>query len=130
VDQIPLYVDGADEINVAMQMIKGGGGALTREKIVAAVSRKFVCIADRSKLVPVLGRFPLPVEVIPMALGHVQRELARIGGKPLLRGLRHRQRQSDRRPPRTPDRRRGGARNTHQPDRRRCQQRPFRVPAG
>jgi ribose 5-phosphate isomerase A len=85
VDQIPLYVDGADEINVAMQMIKGGGGALTREKIVAAVSRKFVCIVDRSKLVPVLGRFPLPVEVIPMALGHVQRELARLGGKPLLR---------------------------------------------
>ena len=85
VDQIPLYVDGADEINEAMQMIKGGGGALTREKIVAAVSRKFVCIVDRSKLVPVLGRFPLPVEVIPMALGHVQRELACLGGIPLLR---------------------------------------------
>lgn len=85
VDQIPLYVDGADEINEAMQMIKGGGGALTREKIVAAVSRKFVCIVDRSKLVPVLGRFPLPVEVIPMALGHVRRELARLGGTPLLR---------------------------------------------
>ena len=85
VDQIPLYVDGADEINEAMQMIKGGGGSLTREKIVAAVSRKFVCIVDRSKLVPVLGRFPLPVEVIPMALGHVQRELACLGGIPLLR---------------------------------------------
>jgi ribose 5-phosphate isomerase A len=85
VDQIPLYVDGADEINEAMQMIKGGGGALTREKIVAAVSRKFVCIVDRSKLVPVLGRFPLPVEVIPMALGHVGRELARLGGTPVLR---------------------------------------------
>ena len=85
VDQIPLYVDGADEINEAMQMIKGGGGALTREKIVAAVSRKFVCIVDRSKLVPVLGRFPLPVEVIPMAVGHVRRELARLGGTPLLR---------------------------------------------
>jgi ribose 5-phosphate isomerase A len=78
-------VDGADEINEAMQMIKGGGGALTREKIVAAVSRKFVCIVDRSKLVPVLGRFPLPVEVIPMALGHVGRELARLGGTPVLR---------------------------------------------
>ena len=85
VDQIPLYVDGADEINETMQMIKGGGGALTREKIVAAVSRKFVCIVDRSKLVPVLGRFPLPVEVIPMAVGHVRRELARLGGTPLLR---------------------------------------------
>jgi len=66
-------------------MIKGGGGALTREKIVAAVAQKFVCIADASKLVPVLGAFPLPVEVIPMALGHVRRELARIGGKPQLR---------------------------------------------
>ncbi|HPU79136.1 ribose-5-phosphate isomerase RpiA [Accumulibacter sp.] len=85
VDQIPVYVDGADEINAAMQMIKGGGGALTREKIVAAVAGKFVCIADASKLVPVLGRFPLPVEVIPMALGHVQRELSRIGGSPRLR---------------------------------------------
>lgn len=82
VDQLPVYVDGADEINAAMQMIKGGGGALTREKIVAAVAGKFVCIADASKLVPVLGRFPLPVEVIPMALGHVQRELAGLGGKP------------------------------------------------
>jgi ribose 5-phosphate isomerase A len=85
VDQIPVYVDGADEINAAMQMIKGGGGALTREKIVAAVAGKFVCIADASKLVPVLGRFPLPVEVIPMALGHVQRELSGIGGSPRLR---------------------------------------------
>ena len=85
VDQIPVYVDGADEINAAMQMIKGGGGALTREKIVAAVAGKFVCIADASKLVPVLGRFPLPVEVIPMALGHVQRELSKIGGSPRLR---------------------------------------------
>ena len=82
---LPVYVDGADEINTAMQMIKGGGGALTREKIVAAVAQKFVCIADASKLVPVLGGFPLPIEVIPMALGHVRRELARIGGKPQLR---------------------------------------------
>jgi ribose 5-phosphate isomerase A len=85
VDQLPVYVDGADEINAALQMIKGGGGALTREKIVAAVARKFVCIADASKLVPVLGSFPLPVEVIPMALGHARRELAGLGGRPLLR---------------------------------------------
>lgn len=85
VEELPVYVDGADEINAAMQMIKGGGGALTREKIVAAVARKFVCIADGSKLVPVLGRFPLPVEVVPMALGHVRRELAKIGGTPLVR---------------------------------------------
>ena len=85
VEELPVYVDGADEINAAMQMIKGGGGALTREKIVAAVARKFVCIADGSKLVPMLGRFPLPVEVIPMALGHVRRELAKIGGTPLRR---------------------------------------------
>jgi len=85
VDQIPVYVDGADEINAALQMIKGGGGALTREKIVAAVARKFVCIVDESKMVPVLGSFPLPVEVIPMALGHVRRELATIGGEPFLR---------------------------------------------
>lgn len=85
VERIPVYVDGADEINAAMQMIKGGGGALTREKIVAAVAGKFICIADNAKLVPVLGRFPLPVEVIPMALGHVGRQLAAIGGTPILR---------------------------------------------
>jgi ribose 5-phosphate isomerase A len=85
VDAIPVYVDGADEINAALQMIKGGGGALTREKIVAAVATKFVCIADGSKLVAVLGQFPLPVEVIPMALGHVRRQLAAIGGTPALR---------------------------------------------
>jgi ribose 5-phosphate isomerase A len=85
VDEIPVYVDGADEINTAMQMIKGGGGALTREKIVAAVARKFVCIADASKMVAVLGSFPLPVEVIPMALGHVRRQLVKIGGEPLVR---------------------------------------------
>ncbi|MEF8722388.1 MAG: ribose-5-phosphate isomerase RpiA [Candidatus Accumulibacter delftensis] len=85
VDAIPVYVDGADEINAALQMIKGGGGALTREKIVAAVATKFVCIADGSKLVAVLGQFPLPVEVIPMALGHVRRQLAAIGGMPALR---------------------------------------------
>ncbi len=85
VDDIPVYVDGADEITTGMAMIKGGGGALTREKIVAAVARKFVCIADESKLVPVLGRFPLPVEVIPMARAYVARELAKLGGEPVLR---------------------------------------------
>ena len=84
-DELRVYVDGADEINAAMQMIKGGGGALTREKIVSAVARKFVCIADAAKLVPVLGHFPLPIEVIPMALGHVKRELARFGGTPVVR---------------------------------------------
>ncbi|MBN9422091.1 MAG: ribose 5-phosphate isomerase A [Candidatus Accumulibacter sp. 66-26] len=85
VSDIPVYVDGADEITVEMHMIKGGGGAQTREKIVAAVARQFVCIADGSKLVPVLGKFPLPVEVIPMARAQVARELARLGGSPVLR---------------------------------------------
>jgi ribose 5-phosphate isomerase A len=85
VDELPVYVDGADEITEHLAMIKGGGGALTREKIVAAVARKFVCICDASKLVPVLGKFPLPVEVIPMARGHVGRELRRLGGHPVLR---------------------------------------------
>ena len=85
VDELPVYVDGADEITEHMAMIKGGGGALTREKIVAAVARKFVCIADESKLVPVLGRFPLPVEVIPMARSHVARQMVKLGGQPKLR---------------------------------------------
>jgi ribose 5-phosphate isomerase A len=85
VDDIPVYVDGADEITRGLHMIKGGGGALTREKIVAAVSRTFVCIADGSKLVETLGKFPLPVEVIPMARAHVARELAKLGGEPVLR---------------------------------------------
>ncbi len=85
VSDIPVYVDGADEIAPSMAMIKGGGGALTREKIVAAVARKFVCIADTSKLVQTLGRFPLPVEVIPMARAYVARELAKLGGEPVLR---------------------------------------------
>jgi ribose 5-phosphate isomerase A len=85
VDDIPVYVDGADEITERMHMIKGGGGALTREKIVAAVARKFVCIADESKLVPVLGTFPLPVEVVPMARAYVARELKKFGGEPRLR---------------------------------------------
>lgn len=82
---IPIYVDGADEIDRGLHMIKGGGGALTREKIVAAVARTFVCIADGSKLVDTLGRFPLPVEVIPMARSQVARELAALGGNPVLR---------------------------------------------
>jgi ribose 5-phosphate isomerase A len=85
VDSLPVYVDGADEIDASLAMIKGGGGALTREKIVAAVAQTFVCIADASKLVQVLGRFPLPVEVIPMARAHVVRELARLGGEARLR---------------------------------------------
>ncbi len=85
VNELPVYVDGADEITAHMHMIKGGGGALTREKIVAAVARKFVCICDASKLVPVLGKFPLPVEVIPMARSHVGRALLRMGGNPELR---------------------------------------------
>jgi ribose 5-phosphate isomerase A len=82
---LPLYVDGADEINGNLQMIKGGGGALTREKIIAAASERFVCIADGSKRVDVLGRFPLPVEVIPLARSHVGRELLHHGGQPVLR---------------------------------------------
>jgi len=85
VDSIPVYVDGADEITPAFAMIKGGGGALTREKIVAAVSRSFVCICDRSKLVATLGRFPLPIEVIPMARAYVTREMAKLGGDARLR---------------------------------------------
>ncbi len=85
VDKIPVYVDGADEVSHYLQMIKGGGGALTREKIVAAVADQFICIADKSKLVPVLGNFPLPVEVIPMARSHVARQLLRLGGQPMLR---------------------------------------------
>jgi ribose 5-phosphate isomerase A len=83
--ELQVYVDGADEITEHMHMIKGGGGALTREKIVAACSKKFVCIADASKLVGVLGKFPLPVEVIPMARSCVARELVRLGGQPVLR---------------------------------------------
>lgn len=85
VDEIPVYVDGADEIDADFCMIKGGGGALTREKIVAAVARRFVCICDASKQVATLGRFPLPVEVIPMARAQVARELRILGGEPRLR---------------------------------------------
>ena len=85
VKDLPVYVDGADEITRHMAMIKGGGGALTREKIVAAVARQFICIADDSKLVDVLGRFPLPVEVLPMARSYVARELVKFGGQPAWR---------------------------------------------
>jgi ribose 5-phosphate isomerase A len=85
VQELPLYVDGADEATRHLQLVKGGGGALTREKIVAAASRRFVCIVDASKLVDVLGKFPLPVEVIPMAQSYVGRELAKLGGQPALR---------------------------------------------
>jgi ribose 5-phosphate isomerase A len=82
---LEIYVDGADEITEHFHMLKGGGGALTREKIVAAVAQKFICICDASKRVPVLGKFPLPVEVLPMARSHVARELVKLGGQPKLR---------------------------------------------
>jgi ribose 5-phosphate isomerase A len=85
VNDLPVYVDGADEVTEHLHMVKGGGGALTREKIVAAVATKFVCICDASKLVPVLGKFPLPLEVIPMARGYIGREIVRMGGHPELR---------------------------------------------
>lgn len=84
-DALPVYVDGADEVTPQLAMTKGGGGALTREKIVAAVSARFVCIADESKLVERLGRFPLPLEVIPMARHYVAREVQRLGGRPVWR---------------------------------------------
>jgi ribose 5-phosphate isomerase A len=83
--ELPVYVDGADEITRHMHMVKGGGGALTREKIVAAASSKFICLCDASKLVDVLGKFPLPVEVIPMARSYVAREIVKLGGHPKLR---------------------------------------------
>jgi ribose 5-phosphate isomerase A len=82
---LEVYVDGADEITEHLHMIKGGGGALTREKIVAAASKKFICIADSSKLVGMLGKFPLPVEVVPMAQSYVARQLVKLGGQPELR---------------------------------------------
>lgn len=85
VGDLPVYIDGADEVTEHGAMIKGGGGALTREKIVAAASRKFVCIVDGSKLVPVLGKYPLPVEVIPMARSYVARQLLLLGGQPAWR---------------------------------------------
>ncbi|MBA3022957.1 MAG: ribose-5-phosphate isomerase RpiA [Sideroxydans sp.] len=82
---LPVYVDGADEITKHMHMVKGGGGALTREKIVAAASAKFICVCDQSKLVDVLGKFPLPIEVIPMAQSYIAREMVKLGGQPKLR---------------------------------------------
>ena len=85
VSEVTVYVDGADEANEYLQLIKGGGAALTREKIVAAVAKEFICIADESKLVDVLGKFPLPVEVIPMARSHVAREIVKLGGDPVWR---------------------------------------------
>ncbi len=83
--ELPVYVDGADEITRHMHMVKGGGGALTREKIVAAASGKFICVCDASKLVDVLGKFPLPIEVIPMARSYIAREVVKLGGQPELR---------------------------------------------
>lgn len=85
VNEVAVYVDGADEANPQLQLIKGGGGALTREKIIAAVADQFVCIADASKQVDVLGKFPLPVEVIPMARSYVAREIVKLGGQPVYR---------------------------------------------
>ncbi|WP_105255689.1 ribose-5-phosphate isomerase RpiA [Pseudoalteromonas sp. T1lg75] len=85
VDTLDVYVDGADEINAGNEMIKGGGAALTREKIVAAVAKQFICIVDSSKLVDTLGDFPLPVEVIPMARSYVAREIVKLGGDPVYR---------------------------------------------
>lgn len=85
VDQMEFYIDGADETNAHLQLIKGGGGALTREKIVAAVAKKFLCIVDTSKKVDLLGAFPLPIEVIPMARSYVGRELVKLGGDPVYR---------------------------------------------
>lgn len=82
VGNVALYVDGADEVNPYLQMIKGGGGALTREKIIAAVAKKFICIVDASKYVDLLGQFPLPIEVIPMARSYVAREVVKLGGNP------------------------------------------------
>lgn len=85
VDEVTVYIDGADEANEYLQLIKGGGAALTREKIIAAVAREFVCIADASKFVGVLGKFPLPVEVIPMARSYVARQIVNLGGDPVYR---------------------------------------------
>jgi ribose 5-phosphate isomerase A len=82
---LDVYIDGADEVNAHFQMVKGGGGALTREKIIGSASRKFICIADASKYVDVLGKFPLPVEVIPMARSYVAREMVKLGGQPVWR---------------------------------------------
>lgn len=85
VGDLPVYIDGADEVDPGLHLIKGGGGALTREKIIAAVAERFVCIADSSKQVSILGHFPLPVEVIPMARSHVARQIVKLGGDPVYR---------------------------------------------
>lgn len=85
VSEVELYVDGADEVNPNKQLIKGGGGALTREKIIAAATKTFVCIADETKLVDVLGSFPLPIEVLPMSRSYVAREMVKLGGQPVWR---------------------------------------------
>ena len=85
VSDIPIYIDGADEVNPNLQLIKGGGGALTREKIIAGASNKFLCIVDESKVVDVLGKFPLPIEVLPMARSFVAREIIKIKGMPIWR---------------------------------------------
>lgn len=85
VSDLPIYVDGADEINSSKQMIKGGGGALTREKIVSMVAKKFICIVDESKVVDMLGEFPVPLEVIPMARSYVARQIVKLGGDPVYR---------------------------------------------
>lgn len=85
VDGVAMYIDGADEANKYLHLIKGGGAALTREKIIAAASEEFICIADESKLVPILGKFPLPVEVIPMARSYVARKIVKLGGDPVYR---------------------------------------------
>lgn len=85
VSNIPVYIDGADETNAHLQLIKGGGGALTREKIIAHLAKKFICVADETKMVPRLGQFPLPIEVIPMARSMIARELVKLGGQPVYR---------------------------------------------
>ena len=127
VDQIGIYVDGADEIDHGMAMVKGGGGALTREKIVAAVAGTFVCICDASKRVQTMGKFPLPVEVIPMARAYVSRELAQAGRHAeTARRHGHRQRQPDPGCAWPFDHRSGRPRGADQPDRRCRYQRPFR----
>jgi len=87
INGMDIYVDGADEITEHMHMLKGGGGALTREKIVAANAKEFICICDESKYVPILGKFPLPVEVLPMAKSYVAREITKLGGQPKLRNF-------------------------------------------
>jgi ribose 5-phosphate isomerase A len=85
VNELVVYIDGADESNPQLELVKGGGAALTREKVVAAVAREFVCVADESKWVEILGKYPLPVEVIPMARSYVARQLVKLGGQPVYR---------------------------------------------